>query len=105
MLHSLCCCTRVALVLHSLYCCTHVAIVALAFAREGTAGGERVTTSVRLVNRAAAPAEAREIVLEVDGHRVDARRVSLAPNAVDTVASDARTQHRTQHLEVRETPA
>jgi hypothetical protein len=64
----------------------NVAIVALAFAREGAAGGERVTTSARLVNRAAASADAREIVLEVDGHRVDAQRVSLAPNGIETVA-------------------
>lgn len=63
----------------------NVAIVALVFAREGAAGGERITTSARLVNRAAAPAESREIVLEVDGHRVDARRVSLAPDAIETV--------------------
>jgi hypothetical protein len=63
----------------------NVAIASLAFVREGAAGAERITTSARLVNRAAAPAASREIVLEVDGHRVDARRVSLAPNAVETV--------------------
>jgi len=63
----------------------NIAIVALAFAREGAAGGERITTSARLVNRAAAPAESREVVLDVDGHRVDARRVSLARNAIETV--------------------
>jgi len=63
----------------------NIAIVALAFAREAAAGGERITTSARLVNRAAAPAESREVVLDVDGHRVDARRVSLAPNAIETV--------------------
>jgi len=63
----------------------NIAIVALAFAREGAAGGERITASARLVNRAAAPAESREVVLDVDGHRVDARRVSLGPNAIETV--------------------
>ncbi len=63
----------------------NVAIASLAFTREGAAGAERITTSARLVNRAGAPAESREIILEVDGHRVDAQRVSLAPNAVETV--------------------
>ena len=63
----------------------NVAVASLAFAHEGAAGGERITTSARLVNRAAAPVESREVVLEVDGHRVDERRVSLAPNAIETV--------------------
>jgi len=63
----------------------NIAIVALAFTRDGATGGERITTSARLVNRAAAPAASRHVVLEVDGHRVDARRVSLAPNAIETV--------------------
>ncbi len=63
----------------------NASIVAMAFARQEAAGGERVTASARVVNRSAAAVEGREIVLEVDGHREDTRQVSLAPGALGTV--------------------
>jgi len=64
---------------------TNASIVAMAFARQEAAGGERVTASARVVNRSAAALDGREIVLEVDGHREDSRQVSLAPGAVGTI--------------------
>jgi hypothetical protein len=64
---------------------TNASIVAMTFARQDAAGGERVTASARVVNRSAAAVEGREIVLEVDGHREDSRQVSLAPGAVGTI--------------------
>ena len=64
---------------------SNASIVAMAFARQEAAGGERVTASARVVNRSAAAVEGREIVLEVDGHREDSRQVSLAPGAVGTI--------------------
>jgi hypothetical protein len=64
----------------------NASIVAMTFARQEAADGERVTASARIVNRSAAAVEGREIVLEVDGHREDTRQVSAAPNGVDTVA-------------------
>ena len=64
---------------------SNASIVAMTFARQEAAGGERVTASARVVNRSAAAVEGREIVLEVDGHREDSRQVSLAPGAVGTI--------------------
>jgi len=64
---------------------TNASIVGMAFARQETAGGERVTASARVVNRSAAAIEGREIVFDVDGHREDSRQVSLAPGAVGTI--------------------
>ena len=63
----------------------NTSIVAMTFARQDAAGGERVTASARVVNRSAAAVEGREIVLEVDGHREDTRRVSLAAGAVGSI--------------------
>jgi hypothetical protein len=63
----------------------NASMVAVTFARQEAAGGERVTANARVVNRSAAALDGREIVLEIDGHREDTRRVSLAPGAVGTV--------------------
>jgi hypothetical protein len=63
----------------------NASISAMTFVRQEAAGGERVTASARVVNRSAAAVEGREIVLEVDGHREDTRRVSLAPGTVASI--------------------
>jgi hypothetical protein len=63
----------------------NTSVVSLAFGRQEAAGGERVTASARVVNRSAAAVEGREIALEVNGMRVDTRRISIAPNAVGAV--------------------
>jgi hypothetical protein len=64
---------------------SNASIVALTFARQAAPAGERVTVSARFVSRSAAPLQEREVVLDVDGHRVDARPVSAGPNAVGTL--------------------
>jgi hypothetical protein len=63
----------------------NASIVSLTFARQDAAGGERVTARARIVNRSAAPLENREVALDVDGHREDTRRTTLAPNGIETV--------------------
>ena len=63
----------------------NASVVSLTFARTEVAGGERVTASARIANRGSAPLQDREVVLDVDGHREDSRRVSAAPNGVETV--------------------
>ena len=63
----------------------NASIVAMTFARQEAPGGERVTASARIVNRSVAAIEGRDVVLDVDGHREDARQVSLAPGAVGTI--------------------
>lgn len=59
----------------------NAAIVGLTTERDATGGGERATVSARLANRGATRIADREIALEVDGHRLDARRVSIEPRA------------------------
>ncbi len=63
----------------------NAALAGLSFDRTGAPGAERVTTSARIVNYAAAPVSDREVTLEVDGIRVDSRRVSIGARAAATV--------------------
>lgn len=63
---------------------SNLALAGLSFDRRTEAGSERVTVSARLVNRGAKSVADREISLDVDGHREDARRVSLAPESTAT---------------------
>ena len=63
----------------------NASLSSLAFARQDVSGGEQVTASARIVNRAGAPLVDREVSLDVDGHREDTRRVSADPNGVATV--------------------
>ena len=63
----------------------NVGVVGMTLDRQPEEGRERVTASVRVVNRSAQPAPNAEVALEVDGHRIDARRASVAPAATATV--------------------
>jgi hypothetical protein len=63
----------------------NAAVVGAAIEREASAGRERVTVSARIVNRGAARIADREVALEVDGRRLDARRVSVEPRAPASV--------------------
>jgi hypothetical protein len=60
-------------------------VVGLSLDRRPEAGRELITASVRLVNRSQQPAPNLEVALEVDGHRIDSRRVFIAPEATATV--------------------
>ncbi len=59
----------------------NVAVTGIAMAREGFAGGERVTVSASLVNRGEARVVDREVSLEVDGRRLGSRRVAIEPGS------------------------
>jgi hypothetical protein len=58
----------------------------MTFVQQPAAKGVLVTASARVMNYAAAPVVSREITLSVDGHRVDARRVSVGPGTSAVVA-------------------
>lgn len=63
----------------------NASLVSMTVARTEAAGGERITASARIVNRGSALVQDRDIVLDVDGHREDARRVSAGPGGIETV--------------------
>jgi Mg-chelatase subunit ChlD len=71
----------------------NAALVDLAFSREDAdqAGGERVTVTARVANRGSSPVEGREIVLEGDGHRLEARTFSAAPGQTSAVSFEPLT--------------
>jgi hypothetical protein len=58
-----------------------VAIASLATDRDSTGGRDRVTVTARFVNRGTGPVTDREATLEVDGIRIDTRRVAIGPRA------------------------
>ncbi len=62
----------------------NTAVTGLTFERLAVAGGDRVTPTVRLANWGTSAAGNRELVLDVDGHRLDAVRVSLGAESVTT---------------------
>jgi hypothetical protein len=57
------------------------AIASLATERDSTGGRDRVTVTARLVNRGATRVSDREATLDVDGIRLDSRRVTIEPRA------------------------
>jgi hypothetical protein len=59
----------------------NVAVTGVAIAREGFAGGERVTVSASLVSYGAAAVTGRDVHLEVDGRRLATARVAIEPGA------------------------
>jgi hypothetical protein len=63
----------------------NASIVSLTFARQDAPGGEQITASARIANRSGSALADREVTLEVDGHLEDTRRVSAAPNGIETV--------------------
>jgi hypothetical protein len=63
-------------------------VVGLAFNRDHAGTRERVAVSARIANRGASAVADREVTLEVDGRRVDARRVSVEPHGLATVTFD-----------------
>ena len=64
----------------------NIGLVGMTLDRQPEAGRERVTASVRLVNRSERPAQDAEVALDVDGHRIDARRASIPPAGTATIA-------------------
>jgi hypothetical protein len=64
---------------------SNAAIGTMMLGRETVAGGERITPSVRLVNRGPSPATDRQVGLEVDGRVLETRRVSIGADASATV--------------------
>lgn len=64
----------------------NTAVTGLTFERLAVAGGDRVTPTVRLANWGTSAAGNRELVLDVDGHRLDAVRVNLGAKSVTTRA-------------------
>ena len=63
---------------------SNTALAGLTFERVPVAGGDRVTPTARLANWGTSAAGNRELVLEVDGHRVDSVRVNLGAESVTT---------------------
>lgn len=63
----------------------NVGVVGMTLDRQPEEGRERITASARVVNRSAEAVPSAEVALEVDGHRVDARRASMAPGGTTTV--------------------
>jgi hypothetical protein len=64
----------------------NAAIAAMTFVQQPAAKGVLVTASARVMNYAATPVANREITLSVDGHRVDAQRVSVGPGTPAVVS-------------------
>jgi hypothetical protein len=64
----------------------NAAVVGVTLEQQTAPKGVLVTASARVMNHAAQPVTDREITLEVDGHRVDATRVSVAPGTTATIA-------------------
>ena len=62
-----------------------VAVTSVTFARNQFSGQDRVVASVGVVNRSAKPVVDLPMGLEIDGHAVDAKKVSIAANAASSV--------------------
>ncbi len=63
----------------------NAAVVGLALEQKADPKGTVVSAAARVANYAVQPVTDREIVLEVDGHRVDAKRISAGAGATATV--------------------
>jgi len=64
---------------------SNAAIGTMILGRETVPGGERITPSVRIVNRGPSPATDRQVGLEVDGRVLETRRVSIGADGSATV--------------------
>ncbi len=64
---------------------TDVAVTSVTFARTLFSGQDRVVATAGVVNRGAKPVTDVPISLEIDGHPVDARKVSIAANGTSSV--------------------
>ena len=63
-----------------------VAVTSVTFARNQFSGQDRVVATAGVMNRGAKPIVDLPISLEIDGHAVDSKKVSIAPNAASSVA-------------------
>ena len=81
----------------------NAALAGLSLVQQAGAKGVLVTATARVMNYSTRPVTDREIVLDVDGHRADARRVSIGPGTMATVtfapfAIGGRAARVTAHL-------
>ena len=69
----------------------NVSIPSLAFARASFSGQERITVTAGLINRGNAPVNGLTTTLEVDGHPIESKPVTIAANSSASVAFAAFT--------------
>ncbi len=60
---------------------SNVAVPSVTFARASFSGQERLTITAGVTNRGAAAISSLPVTLELDGHTIESRPVSVAPNA------------------------
>ena len=68
-----------------------MSIPSLAFARASFSGQERITVTAGLVNRSSAPVNGLNATLEVDGHEIESKPVTVAANSSASVSFAAFT--------------
>ena len=70
---------------------SNVSIPSLAFARASFSGQERITVTAGLLNRGSAPVNGLTATLEVDGHEIESKPVTIAANSSASVSFAAFT--------------
>jgi hypothetical protein len=70
---------------------SNVSIPSLAFARASFSGQERITVTAGLLNRSSAPVNGLTATLEVDGHEIESKPVTVAANSSASVSFAAFT--------------
>ena len=65
---------------------SNVAVPSVAFARASFSGHERITVTAGVTNRSSVPVVNLPVTLDIDGHEIDSKPVTIAPNASASVA-------------------
>jgi hypothetical protein len=65
---------------------SNVAVPSVTFGRASFSGQERITVTAGVTNRSGVPIVSLPVTLEIDGHTIDTKPVSIAPNASASVA-------------------
>ena len=65
---------------------SNVSIPSVAFARASFSGQERITVTAGIVNRSAAPVNGLTATLDVDGHAIESKPVTVAANSSASVS-------------------
>jgi hypothetical protein len=64
----------------------NTAVVGMTLDRNDEGGRERITVSAQLVNHGPKAVTARDVTIEVDGHRLEAKKVTIEPRASAVVS-------------------
>ena len=65
---------------------SNIAVPSVAFGRAAFSGQERITVTAGVTNRSGVAIANLPVTLEIDGHTIDSKPVSIAPNASASVA-------------------